>query len=469
MFESGDGGWKALIDGGRPHRMRPLAPGIRARMPIDLLVGTHPDEDHIGGLVELLGNCKKGDIQRALIPPVMHPTGAETTPADPFGVIRSRMLGDHLRTRTMREVLEPLDKLAADLARAIDGVVADATRGKVRSVSDHFVDRLRGRRAERQRSVLADGMRIAAREQLPNLLRFQQGARTLLEAIPLRRQEQFARSLAVAGNEVGETLIRVERVRDLIKALDALEIPWTCQPAPNVATRLSGEVDLWHLAPTIDYVMDRAELLTRSWSPLLSFAAFSINTPLPSQANRLSHVLAIRGKASSAVMLTGDAGFQGPSPAGNDSMADGWKRVMRDAAVLDLPHHGGRWGHFGERARSALRGRKAPLECWVSCDAFAKTAIPAPSLGEFIWALDDDRHAVELTAANQPRPAAIERLQVRDAPVDGVGPDWVTYHLLNDRSELCEGSLKPPITVRVNQQALKRDIPRTHPPRIAPG
>ena len=76
-----------------------------------------------------------------------------------------------------------------------------------------------------------------------------------------------------------------------------------------------------------------------------------------------SHVIAINGLGSAAAMLTGDAGFQASSGAGHDSMATGWKDVMRDVAVLDLPHHGGRWGHFGERAKAALSGRTAPLRC----------------------------------------------------------------------------------------------------------
>ena len=105
-----------------------------------------------------------------------------------------------------------------------------------------------------------------------------------------------------------------------------------------------------------------------------------VHVPLPSYINRVSHVLAMRGgPRRRGVLLTGDAGFQGPGRGVPDSMSRNWEQVLRWARLIDLPHHGGSNGHFFPRIEPRLVPHVYAMHVSVAPGKGAR--LPAKSFG----------------------------------------------------------------------------------------
>lgn len=403
-----DTGWSALLDGGRSGAVKPFSEYVlRSFAPIDLIVGTHFDADHLDGLTTLV---RAGlGVRGAVLPPQVHPEGTAVSVsswASDFGWA-SPLLADHFAAgRTVGDVYRALDERATGPLATVDRLWG--LEGSSRPTLSA--------RAVAIRDELEAGSKVAEVEGLANLAAVMNAARTA--SVSRHWREETVRPVIRGSRAVARELISASSLKKLVDALKDKEIAWVAPVASNNlrplvgTTAKTGGVVVAHLGPTERFVRHYAEKVEDVWNRVLMFMALEVDS-MPSLSNQLSHVIVFRD-ADNAVAICGDAGFQG-SERIPDSLADGWKDEFARVNLLHLPHHGGSWGRFRERVVPELgRNREDRLTLYGSV-GFNKANPPGPGVIRF---LDDVAgiRGCELYLANMPAGQVGAYSQRRGAP-----------------------------------------------------
>jgi len=443
-------------------------------------VGTHCDGDHLEGLCVLVEDADSPDIGTALLPPFVHPTGALVTHRGLDGIKpgQSPFAAHHVARRGAAAVLHPLEELvggaelASRVAKASEEIGpeleeyppveqpsldddADVFSGpgdgsddggseegdpppdlptgclRPEEFSTDRLDRLANMASELKAPATAAAIHaLALLSEKVSLAaastRFAPGFGA--KAMGAQRTGGPALAAIRASLEVVADVSTLSYLERLIRALDAREIPWFVRPAPPFAVSEGTLIETWHLAPTERYLNELAGYLPVVKERLLT--ASYVSPRLPLFSNRLSHVLAFRGRGERAgVMVTGDAGFQRRRGNRRESMSSGWGRTLRWARLVDIPHHGGSYGSFGKRLREELQ-KEAPdrqLDLYVSVGHPNNKAPPHDRFHDLLPYLAVVCSSVTLRMSALPRTAALgEPWRSRVIPQGkSIGPEQV--------------------------------------------
>jgi len=438
--------WTALVDGGWDHAIERHLPWMRSAVPsIDLLVGTHCDGDHLAGLCRIVEDGASPPIGQALLPPFVHPTGDRVDAPGLGGIVpgRSALAADHVRRGGARAVVAGLEQplaasaLPARLERALGGwreiapllaaapeVEPDRGDAGDAEESPPFATLHGGVVPEGElRPAAVDALAgWAGRQQLPATAATLHGLAAAARIAPVEGLHALAGSPADgealatvrAAAEVAADVSSAVHLERLVEALQRRGIPWQVACAPPLAAPQGARVQAWHLAPTERYVEHLAPHL-----PVVKHALFdarSVDPGLPSYANRLSHVIGFRHRDEPlGLLLTGDAGFQRARGGAPESLSSDWERILRWARLIDVPHHGGTFGHFGRRLLDALDKRerdlstpeRKALDLYLSVGHPNRRAPPSRQLGPLLEELRSRVPFLTLHMAAAPRAAAL--------------------------------------------------------------
>lgn len=201
--------------------------------------------------------------------------------------------------------------------------------------------------------VLAVAMRVAnSRDR-----RREPGESALAWAAALTAFSDEQRAVAGAVQRVVNDAVTARWLSSLIEALNRQHVPWDVAVAPDTARWLGGPVSLAQLAPLRRSVAAHHTLLPRG-VPAYSLEAVPV-TRLPTVANRLSSVFAVREDSYSAgLLISGDSGFE--------ALSAGAEPVIGHCALLDVAHHGGTWGEFPRVIEDAHARTTGPLTLYTS-------------------------------------------------------------------------------------------------------
>jgi glyoxylase-like metal-dependent hydrolase (beta-lactamase superfamily II) len=437
-------GWTALVDGGTATRVEPYRDFFRGIERIDLMVGTHFDADHLGGLAHLLeGDHLPGGVGHTLLPPHVHPLGDTVPiPVGPFTGFgaASPFLADHFAAgQRIADVYRGVEARARAAVTGLDAQVADLTGGKVRRVTEVNRDCLTDERSDQSlddgAGRLRDAVRLAYENGLTSigaLLDFAAAmeSKPIPQQLGVRTGDPWTgsrlRSVAAGASFLTREVISASSLARLVVALKAKGLAWSVDAAPDRATSLVGTTpstkgpELWHLAPTRRYVARYPRELEATWDKALRLLV--VDNERPTLSNRLSHVIYLRHERfpSHGLLLTGDAGFDTEKRPPADSMADGWDKAIRQVSLIDLPHHGGNWGPFGSRILRALDATKGPLTLHAGVRA-NDSQPPSAQMRNLVLAFSDGnrRRPLEILLANRSKPEVLGSL----ADVLPAGPD----------------------------------------------
>ncbi|ADB48752.1 ComEC/Rec2 family competence protein [Conexibacter woesei] len=442
----GDRSWAALVDGGYARYYARHHDWVATHAPhVNLLVGTHCDADHLEGLCSLLDSPDCPRVDLALVPPFLHPTGnlIEAPQLDGPAAGYSAFASDHLILGGLRSCLRSLDALIGEtgLSRAIrDGLphAIDAIGARVEEFDGLPLPELWPTEEPRLAQAVAatgattatapadvlDDERLLRTEQacfeagLPALSDLVEATRRLAQhplaaqvAQQAQRQRGIEGALVRGALEFSADAVTATTLDRLIRLLRGRGIPIHTGPAPARAQPQGTPVETWHLAPVGGYVAQLRHAL-----PVVkeAFAQLYTDPGLPSNVNRLSHVVAFRSRqAMSAgqrfgVLLSGDSGFQRARGRSHESLSEGWEQVLDWARLVHVPHHGGTSGHFGSRLSMALSDRPGPLDLYLSVGFPNTGSLPHRGFSRLLDALVA-RGAEPLTLhmSAVPRPAAL--------------------------------------------------------------
>ena len=360
-----EGGWRGMFDGGRERDLRPFIPALlRGRM--DLVVGTHFDADHLEGLAAAIEQGM--DAGHVIVPAQVHPTGETVTGHEGWGGafnVESPLLAHHFAAgRSLESAYQSLEERAVGLVQSVSSLEAD-----IRGAQQYGSAEPAGGSGALEAEQSATASDIASNVGLPSISRVLEvasrgAARPEFRSGGLR---PFFRGASALSREV----ISASSLKRLIDALEARRIPWSAPTAPDLATPAIGSVasnkglKSWHVAPTHRYVDYYASHVRDVWDRVLRLMALEVDTGLPTLSNRLSHVFVLEDAHGAVLVVCGDSGFHYGRRV-PDSMSTGWQEPFGRANLLHLPHHGGRWGRFGSRARRALSSHRGHLSMYVS-------------------------------------------------------------------------------------------------------
>ena len=415
--------WAALIDGGHQKDIEPHLSWLHRNVAhLDLVVVTHPDADHIDGIIRLVEEPpgSRPSIGAVLLPPIVHPTGGEVAAPTLSGIRPgvSVLLGDHLRGDGLGRALWPLEGLFLEspLGHDVEGL-KDRVGGAVATLAAGLTDEDRLPSSQRDcvrddggylddRGDELEGAAWAELDPLPvDLLdtdRLDHVAAVLRDGGLYGLAEATASVAAVAQHERGRELLQTAAAADSVAAVEvravltiaadsvaaeamhrlmdllcSARIPAISAAAPDSAMPYRIGAELWHLAPTQSYLKYLATKLSKVKRKAVMDL---VHVPLPSCINRVSHVLAMRSSyRRRGVLLTGDAGFQGPGRGAPDSMSRNWEKVLHWTRLIDVPHHGGSNGHFFPRIEPRLLPDVYAMHVSVAPGKGAR--LPAKSFG----------------------------------------------------------------------------------------
>jgi hypothetical protein len=455
--------WRALIDAGWEHEIRPHLPWLEDERRIDLIVGTHCDGDHLEGLCLLVEESEL-EIGCVLLPPFVHPTGGFIPTPGLRGIVpgSSPFAAEHIARGGIEAALGGEERmviqaeLPSRLLSALDEASESVLGAGIEESESDPVEFLGWEAGEPERDEHTDvhtderppssdapdvmqsgsaweselssrrlastatrldtaglpGLAETAR-QLAEFQLWPSAQRTLALALHRRTHDPLAQERAVAtvraAAEVAADGITCTLLERLITALNQRGIPWFVQAAPDVARPEGRLVEAWHLAPTGRYIEGLARHLPVIKDALLR--ATYVDPGLPSYANRLSHVLAFRGSTDPVgLMVTGDSGFQRGRGGLSDCMASGWERTLSWATLVDVPHHGGTSGHFGRRLLEALGQQRpgGPMHLYLSVRHPNQVAPPHKRFDSLLAELDSRSIPFVLRMSALPRQDALD-------------------------------------------------------------
>lgn len=439
------GGVSVLVDGGVPKAIEKHLDFLRSLPKIDLLIGTHGDLDHLGGLCVLVEDPGCPPIGKALLPPFPTP-GGKLVPVATSGSLVPRMspfAAHAISELGLDHVLSPLEELASefDLAQEVRGAAIEnewetpaEAETELRAFSSDATSEL-SFPALRELTDAAAGVpgEIVAEVLYPE-------ASSSRRAITASRTSLFRAALEVASD--AEALTTLER---LLVALKAKGIPWEVRCAPKQVSGDGDPLEAWHLAPTEEYAGQIAKHLKGVRSPLYLARAVRrgvVFPGLPSYANRMSHVISFRSKSGGpGIMITGDSGFQKAHGKTPESMSIGWERTLEWARLISVPHHGGTSGHFGKRLLAGLGSAASdPLDMYLSVGYPNEHAPPYSGFDTLLPEVRLGCSRLRLHMSAIPREEAIgPKFQHLIKPAD-MNPGPARIQLENSSGQWLEGS-----------------------------
>jgi hypothetical protein len=387
LFDAGHSGDRrrvgAVLD---RHRVRGL----------DLMVGTHYDADHLNGLRHVI-RILHGRVRFALVPPVAHPAPGLGSPSgagylERWAANRWRLRGVDSRSLLAHE-LNGTDASLAHVLAAADEPLGRASH-EARAVLSRLTEQLRGlspasfaeaaanRPDDGDDSTVFDDVERPhiLNELLPDLERMQLTSLTTLTKaaldLGLARDPRAPRrswSAALAVGDASERAV-VRAVKStvanaivarwlnlLIRELECWRIDWGVGLAHDEAQWLDGPLQLAQLAPHFSLVERHVTLIpTLERHPLkVALETAALRTDQPTPSNQLSYVFALRdGDGRPGALLTGDTGLR--------DIPEAAKQRISECTLLDVPHHGGRWGDFGPLIVETHRGRWDHVDLYSS-------------------------------------------------------------------------------------------------------
>jgi hypothetical protein len=466
-------GYSILCDAGTEKAIASKLGLLRAEAPrLDLIVGTHYDADHLTGLARVVEEYPVGCIGEAWLPPFLNPDG-EIVAGSPFLAHRIERDGlaaalsplegdarrlpseelDRLRwvlSRDPHEILEVIAEGREELKNALlvsetGEAIVPLEEDDEPALYDDHVQEVQVKRAEAHADarwsafarpeseervteaikVVEKQLRLSA---LAELMKLGGEINTLaLEqpyiAAKLLRSRSVSGSRALAAMTSTVAAVNGVHLEKLLTALHRRGVRWSIPLAPAQARwRSFGAFEIAHLSPTSTFVdVNRARLPVMT-KALYDHTALSIDAELPSWSNRLSHALAVRParcwcRNGCGVLLTGDCAFW-------RSVSTGAEEVVGECAIVDVAHHGGRWGRFREflLAAQATNEQPRPLFLWLSTK-HGGWRPPGPRLARLVRDLSGNQ-STWLLAANRPDGRALEGLRELtscDTPPQAVG------------------------------------------------
>lgn len=475
--------FSALFDGGRRSKLsqQHINAMRRRTKNLGLLVGTHYDADHLGGLLQVV-HAYRDEIRLALVPPVIDDFGLRARrivrggrlsgAEDGFDVVDNGNAGlpflAHRLTKGFGPALTEYDHALEPfvfLLKSLTGHLDDGLpSGRWDSeelldlpedepqespfTEEHNQKRRLGKLSEAAPNLERDldVFRIAAlrhalrklksAEQLPN-------ARDLIEvALKMAMRGSPSRNAWMPSrwdsgiHSAPLTIQRIVRILkqegnrtitacwldDLVQALESYGIHWDVALAPDQCQWVLGPIEICQLEPTTA-LLKRHEHRIPVETHLERLSRVQ-STP----ANQLSYVFALRGKRGQGkqdrpgVLITGDSGFR-DDPSGCET-------IVAACSLVHVPHHGGSWGKFHTRLITARKGKSGPLSLWTTVDPEGCSP-PTQSqselrkeIGVFSTPYSTGRNVISYFN-NNPEPECVgcsERL-----PLFPVGPPWVDF------------------------------------------
>ena len=434
-------GYSILCDGGTEGAIVPHLGRLRIEAPrLDLIVGTHYDADHLAGLTQVVEKYPEGSIGRVWLPPFLNPDG-ELVEGSPF-------LADRIWRDGLGSAISPLEAIARSLP---DEELAELRRmvGKPRSIARNLDDRhddlpapgldelflgehelvpsgedeqdgASWEQLTRAESVARIEEAIGVVEELKlkalvGLMRVGLEINALAVAMPnvaasLMESPSVVGSRALAVTMATVAAVNGVHLEKLLAALRRASVQWEVPRAPDRAGWQSfGAFEIAHLSPTTAFVEANRRRLPVINKLLFAEMACRVDAELPSWANRLSHALAIRPRrrcrrvdCHCGVLLTGDCAFWSSVSLGAD-------RIVGECGLIDIAHHGGRWGDFSKLLTDS-RGSAGPwpLWLWLSTRPDGWNP-PCERVARLVQALS--QHApTRLIAANSPDSRALSGL-----------------------------------------------------------
>jgi hypothetical protein len=438
LVRSGD--CALLFDGGRANAM--ISPRLSELSDrtcgLDLLVGSHYDGDHLCGLTKVIEHFE-GRVRFALVPPVIHPTrrigrglGARYLRRSPrcrwsaSPAADGPFLAYALHQHGLAGALKELDQRAE--------LLGSAAVKFANSFAPNRVDRLEDspRRAShptRQRwaeltqpantdvereDLLHDVFEVMRAQGLSNLARVAFAALTIVRSVsggPAGAAGAWQAALAMSGQDAqiagaiksqAAKAITARWLDTLIRTLNHWRIDWDVTLAPPSAKWLTGTPQLCQLEPVSGLVRQHMKLI-----PQATALELSLNTPPSTPANQLSYAFALRANdCGPAVLITGDSGFE--------RLPSGSRDVIAACSLVDVSHHGGQWGCFGDAVADAHAASSSssgahqgrPMILYTSA-AEGGANPPTDRVQQLRAALATRGCSVHSLYANMPEPAAI--------------------------------------------------------------
>lgn len=393
LADGGDAGAGVRVADEVAAALGPVEGAAGPSRPLDLVIGTHYDEDHLDGLVELVGRGVTIPVREIWLPPVADDTLSGSGPADATGhapkgedTLAARFAADEGREaydaylRDKAATLDNLDEFEQmfDLRSSTDEPDADSSRdrrGRDEALGLTRFRRVRG--AARRRlavsgvehfsggDVLETGTLATHARYVWYLSRRDVGTMERMRFTARRPLDAPLLEMAVASirNAVCTDAINAGALIRLVEALRARpEIRrrqiW-CedgQPIEFGFDGASGRFDrrsvrgpgprLTLLGPTERLVAERRDLLPVGALAMTQLHPYERLQNL-TDSNQLSYVVRFDHEEQ-GVLITGDTGFDGFA-VGSDSVRLYHPQMvyhLRDLSVIQVPHHGGICRHF---------------------------------------------------------------------------------------------------------------------------
>lgn len=393
LTDGGDAGAGIRVADEVAAALGPVGGAVGPAQPLDLVIGTHYDEDHLDGLTELVGRGVTIPVREIWLPPVADDTLSGSGPTDVTG--RAPKDEDTLATRFAAEGgREAFGTYLRDKAATLDHLdefeqIFELSSGTDEPDADSFRD-LRGRdealgltRFRRVRGAARRRLAVSGVEHL--------SGGDVLETGALATHARYVRHLsrrdvgpmerlrfATRGPAEGPLLemavasIRNAVCTDAINAGALIRLVEALRARPGIRRRqiwceegqpiefgfdgASGRFDrrsvrgpgprLTLLGPTERLVAERRDILPVGILAMTRLHPYERLKDL-TDSNQLSYVVRF-DHDEQGVLITGDTGFDGFA-VGSDSVRRYYPHMvhhLRDLSVIQVPHHGGICRHF---------------------------------------------------------------------------------------------------------------------------
>lgn len=399
LADGGDAGAGIRVANEVAETLGPVGGAEGPARPLDLVIGTHYDEDHLDGLTELVGRGVTIPVREIWLPPVADDTLSGSRSASGLGsadvtgrspkdedTLATRFAGDggheafdtYLRDKAA--TLDQLDEFEQifELRSGADEPDADSSRdlgGRDEALGLTRFRRVRG--AARRRLAVSGVEHVSGGDVLETgaLAAYARYVWHLShpDAGPMERMRFAARGPVERPLlEMAVASIRNAVCTDAINAGALIRLVDALRTRPEIRRRqiwceegqpiefgfdgASGRFDrrsvrgpgprLTLLGPTARLIADRRDILPVGALAMTRLQPYERLTDL-TDSNQLSYVVRFDHEEQ-GVLITGDTGFDGFA-VGSDSV---WRyhpdmvRHLRDLSVIQVPHHGGICRHF---------------------------------------------------------------------------------------------------------------------------
>lgn len=351
---------------------------------LDLVVGTHYDEDHLNGLVPIIDDVSI-EIGEAWMPPIaneadLHAYDSSLTQSallpiqlyeDESGeCLRKYLDFNRSEIQRVKEVLDP-PEIHGTSSRAHRDEIDEGHDGSMAFFREHLLhisghdDCDHGTDHETEADDFLDEITARGRftplryPALPNIESFQNRYFSSSK-IDQGIAEAQKRSLAYLRNSAAKNAINAAALNEVVKALRRRQITLRCQiiedgqPRKYSWDRISRRFVVRQLVrgePSLTLLGPSRALVRKHWNKLPIEAAIKLSLfyvmPLKSitPSNQLSYVMRLEYK-DQGILVTGDAGMVDFKPSSRGDYYQGLLSALLPLHVVQVAHHGGNNAHF---------------------------------------------------------------------------------------------------------------------------